>query len=147
MRIFSEIYLTLWATWQLARTMRLASARAQAALAAPEISSPLPLADATRDQIRRRADALQRLSRLWPSRIQCVQRSYALWEWAERKGFHPTMEVGWLGRKAHAWVRIGKEVVNDHQNVGEHWISMRRDATDIGRALKKQKDHSNHLAW
>ncbi len=57
------------------------------------------------------------------------------------------MEVGWFGRKAHAWVRIGETVVNDSPQIGDRWVSFRKES-NAEVALKRQKILSEqHSHW
>jgi hypothetical protein len=146
-RATSLITSTIWAIWQISRTFRNAEKGTQAALATPERQPSRSIDPIEIMMIQRRSNAINRISKLWPSRIQCSQRSYALWVWLEKKGFSPTMEVGWFGRKAHAWVRIGETVLNDSPQIGDRWVSFRKESnTQV--ALKRQKLLSEqHSHW
>jgi hypothetical protein len=147
MRILTKAAMNAWAIWQLLRTSRRAASGTQAALTAAESLPPPELDEAELAGIKERAKAIQRVSDLWPSRIQCVQRSYALWEWLQERGFRPTMEVGWQAQKAHAWVRIGERVLNDHQKIGDQWVSLRGGAESNHRAIAFQEMLKNQPEW
>jgi hypothetical protein len=147
MRIKSNLLMSFWALWQLAITNRRAGKGSQHALLKAEIKSDHLLTSTELDHIEARSKALYRISKLWPSKIQCAQRSYALWDWLDKSGFHPTMEVGWQDQKAHAWIRIGSVVVNDDQDVGDHWISLRKEKNNQSALNIKNEFRMKQTYW
>jgi hypothetical protein len=147
MRIKSDIVLSFWALWQVATTLLRSEKGAQKALLKEETQTDRVITPSEFDNIARRSAAIYKISKLWPSRIQCAQRSYALWEWLEKRGYHPTMEVGWQDKKAHAWIRIGTVVVNDSQDIAEYWLSLRNDTKNDPTMNKKNEFGMRQVYW
>ena len=70
---------------------------------------------------RRRARLISIAARHGPYRAQCLERSLVLWWLARRHGFEPELRIGVQAGhpviKAHAWIEVEGEVVNDRVEV------------------------------
>ena len=85
---------------------------------------------------RRLGRAVRRAARLSPPHVQCLHRSLVLHQWLRTAGLPSELCVGVLKDagelKAHAWVELSGQVVNDHPAaIGSFAPLIRHGAGDL----------------
>ena len=107
----SAIGLTVWAFVSLLRARR-RSARLSAIILRDQRESA-PLAGICRESetdSRRRILAVRIVSAHSRGFFTCLHGALVLHEWFSRRGIRCSLEIGWTGDAAHAWVRHGKDL-------------------------------------
>jgi hypothetical protein len=70
---------------------------------------------------------------LW--RTSCLEQSLVLWSLLLRRGFPADLRIGVRkaadSLKAHAWVQVGGVILNDTQDVHEHYMPFDRDIAAV----------------
>jgi len=96
--------------------------RWQKLLGGPERGHPARL---VRGHLVRPVRAINRAANYGPFNANCLQRSLALWWMLRRQGISSDLKIGARinGQQceAHAWVEYAGEVLNDSEDVAEHF--------------------------
>jgi hypothetical protein len=112
-----NIWLCIWAFWQLWWVDCHLQTLAVSALKAPALSTPQLLSQELYNEIERRVALIAWTANHHPCRPQCLHRSLVLYRWLRNQGILAQLEVGWGGKIGHAWVSYGGTVLNDNPDI------------------------------
>ena len=84
-----------------------------------------PVPDRRLEEIRTYTHLFSAIARRCPLPLTCLGRSVALWWLLRLQGIDTTVHIGLRkennGIDGHAWVQYGDLVINDAEDVGEHY--------------------------